>query len=85
MYCDCGGSIFVEKLMFKKVSRLLTGGHEDQQVPVQVLICHDCNKVPSFIHSHIPGFPDDNKAKAKFSLSDGTSSPSDTNTLTGGN
>lgn len=74
MYCDCGGTIFTEKMMYKKVSKILTAGPEDQQVPIPVLICHDCNKVPSFIHSQIPGFPEENKAKPKFNLNAGVTS-----------
>jgi hypothetical protein len=66
--CDCGGTIFVEKMMFKRVSGLRTGQREDQHVPVPVFVCCACNKVPSFIYKSIPGMPEENQAKSKFNI-----------------
>ncbi len=70
--CDCGGMIFEEKVMFKRISGILTGQPEAQHVPVQVIVCTTCNKIPSFIHSKLPEIPAEIKAKGKLKLNTGT-------------
>jgi hypothetical protein len=47
MKCDCGNGMFEEKLMFKKISRLLSPTAKDEVYPLQVLVCTKCGKVPS--------------------------------------
>ena len=60
--CECGGTIFVEKLFFKKISAIVsTSGHEEL-VPIPIMVCEKCGKVPSIFD---PGniLPDEIKAK----------------------
>lgn len=60
--CDCGGLVFEEKLMLKRISGLMTGQSEDQHAPIPVIICTTCDKVPSFVHAKLPVLPDEIKA-----------------------
>jgi len=45
--CDCGGTLFVEKLTFKKLSSILSPTGKDEIIPMPVIICETCGKVPS--------------------------------------
>jgi hypothetical protein len=42
--CDCGGIIFSEKLIFKKISALLSPSGNEEIVPMPVMICDKCGK-----------------------------------------
>jgi len=61
MECDCGGKVFDQMLMFKKISRLLTGAPKDEFMDVPVLICTSCKNVPKFVHEQFSDFPDNLK------------------------
>jgi hypothetical protein len=54
--CSEGNQIFERVTMMKRISSLVTGG-EEIHVPVEVMICKQCGKVPSFECSRIPGIP----------------------------
>jgi len=44
--CDeCGGKIFEEKLMLKKLSKFLTGSDKDSITPIPVVACAACNHI----------------------------------------
>jgi hypothetical protein len=44
--CDCGGVIFTEKIMFKKISALVSPTGKEELYPLQVMICDKCGKIP---------------------------------------
>lgn len=41
----CKSTVFVESLMIKKVSKLMTGSAEDSIVPIPVISCAKCGHV----------------------------------------
>lgn len=45
--CDCGGTMFKEKMMFKRISKLLSPSGKDEVYPMTILVCDKCGKVPS--------------------------------------
>ena len=45
--CDCGGAMFTEKLMFKKISAILSPTAKEEVYPMQVIVCDSCGKVPT--------------------------------------
>ena len=45
--CDCGGMIFSEKLFFKKISALISPNGREELVPMPIIVCERCGKVPS--------------------------------------
>jgi len=45
--CDCGGMIFSEKLFFKKISALISSNGREELVPMPIIVCERCGKVPS--------------------------------------
>ena len=50
--CDCGGVIFTEKLFIKKLSALLSPSGNEEIIPIPVLICEECGKVPAILDQH---------------------------------
>lgn len=45
--CDCGGMLFVEKLVFKRLSSILSPTGKDETIPMPVIVCENCGKVPT--------------------------------------
>lgn len=43
--CKCGNNTFVEGLMLRKASRLLTGTASDALIPIGIMYCTKCNEV----------------------------------------
>jgi len=41
----CHSKYFKEVVMLKKVSKILTGGHEDSMVPFPTYMCNECGHV----------------------------------------
>jgi hypothetical protein len=41
----CGGKIFEEKMMIKKISKFMTGSEQDSIVPLPVIACSACGNV----------------------------------------
>jgi hypothetical protein len=45
--CDCGGAIFSEKLMFRRISPIISPTGKEETYPMNVVVCNKCGKVPS--------------------------------------
>jgi len=44
--CDkCGGQLFKEVMLIRKVSRFITNAPQDTYAPIQVSACHKCDHV----------------------------------------
>ena len=41
----CGGRVFEEKMMIKKVSKFMTGSEQDSIVPIPVIVCSACGNI----------------------------------------
>jgi hypothetical protein len=39
---NCGGEFFTQAFMFRRVSKILVGGTQDQLLPIPVFKCMDC-------------------------------------------
>jgi DNA-directed RNA polymerase subunit RPC12/RpoP len=42
---ECGGKVFEEKMMIKKISKFMTGSEQDSIVPLSVIACSKCGHV----------------------------------------
>jgi hypothetical protein len=66
--CDCGGIVFSEKLVFKKMSALISPSGKEEMFPLNAMICEKCGKVPSIFDPN-DMFPKELKAtKNKLEL-----------------
>jgi hypothetical protein len=45
--CDCDGILFNEKITFKKISSFLSPTGKEEIIPIPVMVCEACGKVPS--------------------------------------
>lgn len=41
----CNNTVFEEKLMIKKVSKILTGSPQDGIIPIPILVCASCGNI----------------------------------------
>jgi hypothetical protein len=46
LLCDCGGALFTEKIMIKKISAIVSPTGNEELFPLNVLICDSCGKIP---------------------------------------
>lgn len=60
--CKKGTQIYESGFLFKRLSPLLSPTGKEEHVPAEVVICKTCNKVPKFVWSKIPDFPEELKA-----------------------
>jgi len=45
--CDCGGLLFKEGMVFKRLSQFISPSGKDEIFPITVVICEKCGKVPN--------------------------------------
>jgi hypothetical protein len=45
--CDCGGKMFTEAVMFKKISMFVSPTGKEEILPISVILCKKCGLVPS--------------------------------------
>jgi hypothetical protein len=50
--CDCGGAMFTEKMMFKRISSFISPTGKEELYPVQVIVCDACGKVPRALNPY---------------------------------
>jgi hypothetical protein len=57
-WVKCGDAyLYDSSLMFKRISPILSPTGKEEFVPVEVVVCKTCGKVPTFIAKKIPGIP----------------------------
>jgi hypothetical protein len=44
--CECGGAVFKELFMIKKLSALISPSGREEIIPINLIICEKCGKVP---------------------------------------
>ena len=44
--CECGNKVFIEGVILKKVSPLVTGSQTESIYPIPVYQCSKCGKIP---------------------------------------
>ena len=67
--CECGGMVFTEKLVFKKMSALLSPSGQEEMFPLNAMVCDSCHKVPSIFDPNNM-FPPELKADGHIFLQD---------------
>jgi len=45
--CECGGMLFTEKIMFKKISAIISPTAKEETIHIPLFVCDKCGKVPS--------------------------------------
>ena len=55
--CECGSHLFRQVLMFKKISQFESPSGSEETIPLDLVICEGCGKIPGFVSSKIKGVP----------------------------
>lgn len=50
--CPCGGMVFAEKMMFKKISPIISPTGKEELFPLNLVVCEKCGKVPIEFNPH---------------------------------
>ena len=50
--CDCGGILFKEGVIIKKISQFVSPTGKEEIFPLEVLICENCGKIPTEFDTH---------------------------------
>lgn len=45
--CECGGAMFSEKMMLKRISAILSPTGKEEVFPMNVLVCEKCGMIPT--------------------------------------
>ena len=56
--CDCGSHTFNSKMMFKKISQFESPTGKEEQIPIDIVVCDSCGKIPTFVSDKIKGIPE---------------------------
>jgi hypothetical protein len=68
--CECGSHLFRSSIMLKKISQFESPTMREEQIPIDVVVCENCGKIPEFITTRIKGIPQELLA-TKSSIIDG--------------
>ena len=60
--CEQDNKLFEPKLLFKRVSPLISPTGKEEFVPVEVMICAKCGKIPTFISDKLRDVPEELKS-----------------------
>ena len=60
--CPNGNKVFEVKFLFKKVSQFLSPTKKEETIPLDIVICTRCGKVPQFFFEKAKDIPDELKS-----------------------
>ena len=57
--CDKGAQIFEPAVVLKRVSPIISPTGKEEVLPMEIFVCKQCGKVPSFIYDKVPDLPEE--------------------------
>jgi hypothetical protein len=57
--CSCGSYFFKTSVVLKKLSQFESPTGREEKVPLDIIICEKCGKVPTFVAERIKGIPEE--------------------------
>lgn len=60
--CEKGNLIWESVTMVKKISPLMSPTGREEIIPVEIVVCKTCGKVPKFFYSKINDIPENLKS-----------------------
>ena len=64
--CSDNNIIFDKKIMFKRISPILSPSGKEEFIPIEAIVCEKCGKIPAFFHEKMKDIPDDLKSDCTF-------------------
>ena len=71
--CSCGGMLFREATVFKKISAIISPTGKEELMPIEVVVCEKCNLVNREMIRH-DVLPEEIMEKKLIELNTGTTS-----------
>lgn len=65
--CSEKNMLFEKKLLFKRLSPILSPSGQEEMVPLEVVICNKCGKVPRFFYERAKDVPMDIRSDCEMS------------------
>jgi hypothetical protein len=66
MECSEGNKVFETKVLFKRISPLLSPTGKEEFVPLETIVCDKCGKVPKFFYERATDIPEDLRSDCSF-------------------
>ena len=64
--CSEKNKLFESRLLFKKISPLVSPSGKTEFVPIEVIFCTKCGKIPRFYWEKVKDIPEDLKSDCTF-------------------
>lgn len=64
--CSEKSKTFETKLLFKKISPLLSPSGQTEYIPLETIVCAKCGKVPKFFYEKAKDIPEDMRSTCTF-------------------
>ena len=60
--CNAGESLFEGAVMFKRLSPFVSPTGKEELLPIDVIVCKKCGKIPQFFWEQASGLPENAKS-----------------------
>jgi hypothetical protein len=67
--CSNNSYLFENKILFKRVSPIISPTGREEYVPLEAIVCSKCGKIPKFFYEKASGMPDELKSDCTFKFS----------------
>jgi hypothetical protein len=57
--CSKGNKLFESKVLFKRISPLVSPSGKEEFVPLEVIVCSTCGKIPKFFYDRAKDVPEE--------------------------
>ena len=64
--CSEGSYMHENKILFKRVSPIISPTGREEFIPLEVIVCSTCGKIPKFFYEKAPGIPEELKSTCEF-------------------
>jgi hypothetical protein len=64
--CSDKNTLFESKVLFKKISPLVSPSGKEELVPIEVIVCTKCGKVPRFFYEKAKDVPEEIRSSCTF-------------------
>jgi len=64
--CSEGNKVFDKRMLFKRLSPLVSPTGNEEMIPLEVIICSKCGKVPKFFYERAKDVPEELRSTCTF-------------------
>ena len=64
--CSEKNKLFESRILFKRISPIISPTGKEEMIPLEVIVCTKCGKVPTFFSDKAKDIPEELKSICKF-------------------